>query len=131
MKPTVELVVGLGLIISLAEGDRRTRTRSGPSKDVGYSTAVAAHEPCQAQVTAGLSEQDVSEISSLVTARDRLPIRSIERLLPVSDRLNRHGGEVRATTASECYCGHGSFFDLTWEQNGGMWSIVGEGRWIC
>ena len=131
MKHITEVVVGLGLILFLGDCDGRTRTRSGPNTDVGSSTFVAAHEPCHTHVERGLSEQDVAEIRSLVDARDRLPIRSIERLLPVSDRLNRHGGEVRATTASECYCGHGSFFDLTLEQSGGMWSIGGEGRWIC
>jgi hypothetical protein len=131
MRHAIEVVVGLGLVVLLGDCGERVRARPTPNTDVGDSTSLAALEPCPTRVGPGLSDQDVSEIEFLVATRDRLPIRSIERLLPVSDRLNRHGGEVRATTASACFCGHGSFFDLALEQSGGTWSIVVEGRWIC
>jgi hypothetical protein len=74
----------------------------------------------------GISEQEVSEIRSVIRARDSRPILSVDRLPAVSNRLNRHGADIRVTTGVPG--GHGSCFDL--KSTDGTWSIIVEGYWV-
>jgi hypothetical protein len=82
-------------------------------------------------VDPGISNEDVVVIRFLVGARDTRPIISIARMPPVSDRRNRTGAQIKATTGVGCHgplSGGGKFFYL--RNDRGKWSITGEGQWI-
>jgi len=132
----VAVLVGVGLMGILVCYDAQEQSPRRPSVNVAPSAGVGADASClgrdgRTQVGPGISDQDVSEISSSVGARDSRPIMSIERMPAVSNRRNRHGGEIKATTGVECHghlSGHGSFFQL--KNSDGRWSIAGEGWWV-
>jgi hypothetical protein len=122
-------VLVLGLVLAGCEGRDPSVARS-PTRMVaapsGGTDASKSGRDVGMLVGPGISEQEVSEITSLVHSRDSGPILSVDRLPAVSNRLNRHGADIRVTTGVPR--GHGSYFDLQKSDEG--WSIVVEGKWV-
>jgi hypothetical protein len=119
--------LGFGLIGLLAGCDGRDSLRVRVlSTASGGMDASQSDRDIGMLVGPGISEQEVSEIRSLVRARDSRPILTIDRLPAVCNRLNRHGADIRVTTGVPG--GHGSYFDL--QDSDGEWSILVEGYWV-